>query len=110
MPMCKYTTYSSARCIPFNSQWFDKIWQGKNRMAAYCSAQGVHSRLLSINLMPSNLFAKKSIKRGSYVYKIVHKATIVVAEIKEHLQFFDIGRRSPLLNCLSFLTVGLIII
>ena len=57
--------------------------------------------------MPRNLFAKKSIKRGSYVRKIVHKAIIIVAETKEHLQFFDIGRKSPLLNCLSFLGPGL---
>ena len=35
------------------------------------------------------------------------KVTIIVAETKEHLQFFDIGGRSPLLNCLSFLRIGL---
>ena len=39
--------------------------------------------------------------------KMVHKVTIIVAETKEHLQFFDIGGRSPLLNCLSFLRIGL---
>ena len=57
--------------------------------------------------MPNNIFAKKSIKRGSYVCKTVHKAIIIVAETRENLQFFSIGTRSPLLNFLSFLRIGL---
>ena len=51
--------------------------------------------------MPSNLFEKK-IERGSYFYKMAHKVSIIAMETKEHLQFFDIGDSSPLLNCLSF--------
>ena len=33
MLLCKYTIYSSFRCITFNMEWFGKVWQGKNRMA-----------------------------------------------------------------------------
>ena len=57
--------------------------------------------------MLSSVFLKESIKQGSNIDKTVHKATILVAETKEHLQFFDIGGRSPLLNNLSFLRIGL---
>ena len=39
---------------------------------------------------------------------MVHKVTIIVAKTKVHLEFFDIGGRSPLLNCLSFLRIGVI--
>ena len=38
---------------------------------------------------------------------MAHKTTILVAKTKEHLQFFDIGRRSPVFNRLSFLGLGL---
>ena len=57
--------------------------------------------------MLNNPFAKESIKRGRNIYKIVHEATIIAVETKEHLQFFDIGRRSPQLNWLSFLSIRL---
>ena len=39
--------------------------------------------------------------------KMVHKVTIIVAETKEYLQFFDISKRSPLLNSLSFIRIGI---
>ena len=34
MLLCKYITYSSVRCIAFNAEWFGKVWQGQNRIAA----------------------------------------------------------------------------
>ena len=34
MLLCKYTTYSSVRCITLNVEWFVKVWQGKKKMAA----------------------------------------------------------------------------
>ena len=58
MLLCNFTTYSSVKCITLNEEWFGKAWQGKNRIAAECSAQGAHGRLLSVNTMPSNLFEK----------------------------------------------------
>ena len=76
-------------------------------MAAECSEQGANSRLLSVSKIPSSLFEKESKKRGRNICKIVHKMIILVAETKEHLQFFFIGRRSPLLNCCNFLRIRL---
>ena len=76
-------------------------------MAALCSAQGAHSRLLSIFPVQSNLFLKWSIRTGSYVCKIAHKMTTIVALTKKQLQFFYIGVRSPPLNSLIFLRIGL---
>ena len=57
--------------------------------------------------MPSNLFVKKNIKRDSFICKMAHKATITLAETKEHLQFFNIGGRSLLFNFLNFLKIRL---
>ena len=34
MLLCKCTTHSSVRCITFNWEWFGKVWQGNNKMAA----------------------------------------------------------------------------
>ena len=67
-------------------------------MATYCNAQIVYSTLLSVSPMPSSLFAKDNVKRCSYLSKIANKMAIIVVETKEHLQFFDISRRHPLLN------------
>ena len=82
------------------------VKSGKNRMAAQFSAQEAHSRLLGISTMISSLLSKYTINKGSYFSKMAHKATIIVAETNKHLQLFDIGGRSPLLNCLSFLKIG----
>ena len=60
-----------------------------------------------MNPIPSNLFAKESTKRGSYVYKTAYKATIIVVETKEHLQLLDIGGISLPLNYLSFFKIGI---
>ena len=106
MFLCKYTTYSSVRYITFNVECYSKIRQGKKKMATKCIEYGAHIRLFVVSLMTNNLFSNKSIKKGRYVCKMASKATTIIAETNEHLQYFDIGGRGLLLNSLSILRIG----
>ena len=74
-------------------------------MAEKCSSPGAHRILLNVNPIFISLFEEEIIKRSSYDSTMVHQVTIIAVETKEDLQFFDIGGRSPLLDCLYFFSI-----